>query len=118
MFQMAKQRTFNENEVHTINIGLEVTYFYILQAQKLLHHDKNNFVTLIGNKLQLNISASAYLAIHHIPLPNSCILGFNIIPIPRCYYLSKKETTKEKIYSTTHAFAVKPINSWVFNGLV
>lgn len=34
MLQIAKRRTLNENKVHTIDIGVKVTNFHILQAQK------------------------------------------------------------------------------------
>lgn len=118
MLQMAKHRTLNEDKVHTIDIGLKVTNFHILQAQKQNCTMTNclRFTLGMGNKLQLSIAAVAYLPIHLINLSNSCVLGFSIIPIHRCYYLSEKETTKVRGQNIIHSFAIKPINSQAFNG--
>lgn len=118
MLQIAKYRTLNENKIHTIDIGLKETNFHILQAQKQNCTMTNCLRDTLGmgNKLQLSNIAVAYLPIHLIQLPNSCILGFSIIPIHRCYYLSEKETTKERGYNIIHSFAIKPINSQAFNG--
>lgn len=98
LLHMMKHMTVHENKVYTIDVGLEVTYFHILQAQQVLQncHDNNCFSS--RHKSQIKHCSFTYLPIHLIHLPNSSILGFSIIPIPRCYYLSEKKTTKERGY--------------------